>query len=229
MIAIVMMAVLLALPTAGGIAVIALCISCACFIGAEWLVFRGHRRVAAIGFCGLAVTANLLFASACIAPDIYTQFLLFPVWLFMVMPAIMAIGLARCRLLTRDGLVPQPFEAAAWLSVGVLALLPLFTLLTLWPLHLGFVTARPALEHLADQVAAGQTVAYPQQVALFRIAGSVVDPTTGNIGLLIDPNPSGYTGFVRTRPGTPPDIRSPIIGSDLNVDLGARSSYRGDD
>jgi hypothetical protein len=145
------------------------------------------------------------------------------------MPAIMAAGLARCRLLTRDGLVPQPFEAAAWLSVGVLAFLPLFTLLALWPLRLGFVTARPALEHLADQVASGQTIAYPQQVGLFLITGSIVDAGSGNVGLLIDPNPSGYTGFVRVGPGPPAVVRGPIIGSDLNVELGAGWSYRGDD
>ena len=100
---------------------------------------------------------------------------------------------------------PSLSEAAAWLSVGVLALLPLFTLLTLWPLRLGFAASRPALEHIADQVAAGQTITYPQQVGLFRIAGSVVDPSSGSVGLLIDPNPNGYTGFVRVRPGTPPD------------------------
>ena len=124
--------------------------------------------------------------------------------------------------------MPRRFEAA-WVSVGVLAFLPLLTLVTLWPLLLGFVTARPALEHLADQVAAGRTIAYPQQVGLFRIAGSVVDHVSGNVGLLIDPNPSGYTGFVRVRPGTPSNARGPIIGSDLNVDLSAGWSYRGDD
>ena len=94
MIAIVLMAVLMALPLAGGIAVVALCIACACFIGAEWLVFRGHRRAAGLGFLVLAITANVLYAAACIAPDIYTQILLFPLWLFVAMPAIMAIGLA---------------------------------------------------------------------------------------------------------------------------------------
>jgi hypothetical protein len=229
MIAIVLVAVLMALPAAAGIAVIALCIACACFIGAEWLVFRGHLRVAGLGFLFFAVTANVLFAAACMAPDIYTQILLFYMWLFVVLPAIMAIGLARCRLLARDGLVPQPFEAAAWISVGVLAFLPLFTLLTFWPLRLGFVTGRLALEHLADQVATGQTIAYPQQLGLLRIAGSAVDPVSGNVGLLIDPNPNGYPGFVRVRPGTPANVRGPIIGSDLNVDLGSGWSYRGDD
>jgi hypothetical protein len=229
MIVIVFMALLMALPLARGIAVTALCVTCACFIGAEWLVFRGHRRAAASGFWGLAASANVFYAAACIAPDIYTQFLLFPVWLFLVVWAIVAIGLAWCRLQTRKGLIPRRFEAAAWLSVVILAILPLFTLLTLWPLHFGFVIAKTALEHLADQVAAGQAVAYPQQVGLFRIAGSVVDPVSGNVGLLIDPNPNGFTGFVRVRAGSPAEVRGPIIGSDLDIDLGAGWSYRGDD
>jgi hypothetical protein len=208
---------------------VALSIPCACFVGAEWLVSQGHRRVAALGFWGLAVTSNLLFAATCIAPEIHSQILLFYVSSFIVMPAIMAIGLAWCRLGTRDGLVPRRFEAAAWLSVIVLAFLPLFTILSLWPLRLGFVIARPALERLADQVAAGQTIGYPQQLGLFRIGGSRVDAASGNVGLLIDWNPSRDPGFVRVRSGTPTDVRGPIIGSDLNVELGAGWSYRGDD
>ena len=98
MIAIVLMAFLLALPTAAVIAVVALCFPCTCFIGAAWLVFRGHRRVAALAFLGLAISANVLFAAACITPDIYTRIPLFYVWLFMAMPAILVIGPAWCRL-----------------------------------------------------------------------------------------------------------------------------------
>jgi predicted PurR-regulated permease PerM len=70
MIAIVLMAVLMAVPPTAGIAVVAFCTSCAFFIGAEWLVFRGHRRVAAFAFLFLAVTANLLIVAVCIAPNI---------------------------------------------------------------------------------------------------------------------------------------------------------------
>ena len=47
------------------------------------------------------------------------------------------------------------------------------------------------------------------------------------VGLLIDPNPASV-GFVRTRPGAPPGA-VPLIGSDLDVNLGNGWSYRADD
>ncbi len=74
---------------------------------------------------------------------------------------------------------------------------------------------------LADRVAAGQPLTFPRRAGLFPLAGSALDAATGNIGLMIDPNPSGPTGFVREGNRTN-DARlfSPIGGDDLAVDPG---------
>ena len=82
---------------------------------------------------------------------------------------------------------------------------------------------------MADQVAAGQASSSPQWVGPFRVARSVVDPVSGNVGLMIDPNPSGPTVLVRVRPVTPPDRRGLFGWDDLLVDLGWGWEYREED
>jgi len=98
---------------------------------------------------------------------------------------------------------------------------------------LDILAAPPGLPHRqADPgtsgrpIAAGQAVGFPQQAGLFRVAGSTVDPISGNVGLMIDPNPNGPTGFVRVRPGTPRNRRGPFGWDDLDVALGWGWEYR---
>jgi len=229
MIAVVVVVGLLALPTDRSVIVIALSLPCFALIGAQCLVFRGHRHLAAFGFCVLATLTNVLYAAFCVAPDSYLLIPLFLGWLVDVVPTIGGLGAAWAILATRDGAVPRRSPQKAWLSVIALSVLPLVTLCTLWPLHLAFLTARPTLERLADQVAAGQAASFPQRAGLFRVAGSAVDPISGNVGLMIDPNPSGPTGFVRVRRGTPRNRRGPFGWDDLDVDLGWGWEYREED
>jgi hypothetical protein len=70
-------------------------------------------------------------------------------------------------------------------------------LFTIWPFRLAFAASRPALDKLADQVARGEPVNTSRWAGAFRIVGSVVDPATGTIGLITDPNPGGRAGFAR--------------------------------
>ncbi len=70
--------------------------------------------------------------------------------------------------------------------------------------------ARPARDRLANQVAATPVASVPRWLGPFRVARSAVDPASGNVGLMIDPNPGGPTGLVRIRPGTPPDRTGPF-------------------
>jgi hypothetical protein len=107
--------------------------------------------------------------------------------------------------------------------------LPLATMGTLWPLRLAFLVARPALERLADGAAAGQALAGPQWAGPYRLVQSAVDPASGEVALMTDPNPSGAKGFVRVNPGIPWDRRGPILGTDLDVELGWGWEYRQDD
>jgi hypothetical protein len=57
-----------------------------------------------------------------------------------------------------------------------MAMTPLMTLLTFWLLRVAFLISRPALERLADRVAAGQAIAFPIRAGLYRIVGSATDP-----------------------------------------------------
>jgi hypothetical protein len=83
------------------------------------------------------------------------------------------------------------------------AVTPLITLSTFWPLRVAFLVSRPALEHLADRVAAGQALTLPVRAGVYSIVGFATDPSTGNVALITDADPGGRSGFVRHRPGTP--------------------------
>jgi len=229
MIGVAAVAGLLALPTGTAVIVIALSLMCLALIGARWLVFRGQRHLAAFGFWVPATLTNVLYAAASVAPDIYLLTALFLGWLVVIVPTIGGLGAAWATLATSERAVPRRSPPTAWLPVIVLSVMPLATLWTFWPLHLGFLAARPTLERLADRVAAGQAVGFPQRVGLFRVAGSAVDPITGNVGLIIDPNPNGPTGFVRVRPGAYRNRGGPFGWDDLDVTLGWGWEYREED
>jgi hypothetical protein len=112
-------------------------------------------------------------------------------------------------------------------SVAALAVFPLVTVFTLWPLRLAFLVSRPTLETLANQIAAGKSMTYPQRGGLFRFETSSINSSTGNIGLLIEPNPAHPTGLVRKSPRG--DRSGPISSSGLGVDLGWGWEYRQED
>jgi hypothetical protein len=151
------------------------------------------------------------------------------VGLVIAVPTITALGIAWAVLSYRDHSLPERHRQAIGISVFVLTVLPVLTLWTFWPLHMAFVSARPALDRLADQVAVGKAVGFPQQAGLFRILGSAVDPASGNVALLTDDNPNGPNGLVRVRFGNGSNAKGPIVGSNLDVNLGGGWSYRDDD
>jgi hypothetical protein len=204
---------------------LACCVLCFVAIGVQWLVFRGQKQHAAIRFWALAALINVLYAASCVAPDIYLVVLLFLGWAIMV-PMLAGLGVAWARSATREATVPRRSSPSAWVSLIAVCLLPLVTLLTFWPLRLSFLVFRPSLDRLADQVAAGQAVGFPRWVGPFRVADSAVDPVSSNVGLMIEPNPNGPSGFVRVRPAAPPNRVGPFPWDDLLVDLGRGWEYR---
>jgi hypothetical protein len=229
MIAVVIAAALLALPSGLGLIVLASGLACVAIIGAQWLMFRDRRHLAALGFWSVATVTNILYAAACLAPDIYLLGLLFLGWLFIIAPTVTALGVVWARLATRKVAIPRRSPPFAWVSVIALCVLPLLTLWTFWPLHIAFLAFKPALDRVADQVAAGKAGAFPQWVGPFRVARAAVDPVSGNVGLMIDPNPNGPAGLVRVRPGHPPNRLGPFAWDDLLVDLGWGWEYREED
>ncbi len=194
-----------------------------------WLVFRDLRYLAGFCFWAPAILANALFAAFCVSPEIYFLGLVLFVWLIFIMPTTAIFGVAWAVLVTRNGVISRRFPPMAWLSILALSVLPLVTVRTLWPLRLAFHAARPTLERLADQVAVGRAAGFSQWAGPFRVAHSAVDPVSGNLGLMIDPNPNGPTGFVRVRPGIPPNRRGPFGWDTLHLDLGLGWEYREED
>jgi hypothetical protein len=150
-------------------------------------------------------------------------------WFLMFSPVIGRFGVSWALLATRETAVPRRSPGSAWAAAVGLTLLPALTVISLWPLHLGFALARPAMNRLADQAAAGKLVVFPQRAGPFRVLRAVIDPISGQVGLMVEPNPSRPTGFVRVPGEEPPNVRRPIIGTELHMGLGGGWSYREDD
>jgi len=229
MIAVAVVACLFVIPYTQNVFLLVLIFPFLALISAKWLVFREYRQVAALCFGGLAFLTNVLYTVACTYPHYMILPALFLGWFVIVAPMITGPGAAWAILATHETAVPRRASHKAWLSVLAVTVLPLATVVTLWPLRLAFLTARPTLEVLADQVAAGRAVRFPQRAGPFQLVGTAVDPSTRNVGLIIDPHPSGPTGFVRINRRTPPDRAGPFSASGLGVDLGCGWEYRQED
>jgi hypothetical protein len=237
MLAVVVVAGLLALYRWMGPMVIALPFPCLAGVGAQWVCFRGQpsltglgaqplviraqQRFAAFAFWVPAILINVLYDALCVVPEAYALPAMFLGWVVFAGPTIGALGSAWVTLPTCQDATPRRSSAVpAWFAVLALSGMPLVTLWTLWPLHLAFRASRPSLERLADQVATGQVSEFPQWAGLFRIAGSAIEPKTGNVSLMIEPNPDGPTGFVRASAANPQNRAGLFRGGDLCVDLG---------
>jgi hypothetical protein len=183
------------------------------------------QTIAAIGFWALSIPISLAYAAFCVAPDYYIVLLLLVACGVVVLPVVGGFGIAWASLATQDGGPLRRSPARAWYAVVALTLMPLVTILTYWPLRLAFLATRPNLERLADEVAAGEELLVPRKVGLFRLRGSIVD-SAGNVGLLIDPNPNGPTGFIRmSQRGDLPRPSSPFGGDNLTIELDGRWWY----
>ncbi len=197
---------------------------------ARWLVSRRHRRLAAWGFWAAAALTNLVVAAFCIAPDVNSIAfrLMLPILWVDLLPTTIALGAAWVLLRSGDVPVPMRSREAALSSVFLMAALPILTLWTLWPLRVAFLAVRPALDRLANQVAAGQPVAYPRRIGPFRIEAPAIAPVSGYVGLKVAPRGRGVnTGFVRIHGGSTPTTHGPFVGVNFDVHLGGGWWYRG--
>jgi hypothetical protein len=147
-------------------------------------------------------------------------------------PLILGFGTAWSAAATRREAVRRRSPLLAWPLVIVLAALPLTMLFTDWPLRLAFLASKPALDRLADRVAAGHAPGRPVLAGLFMVVNSEVDPTTGNVGLVTDPDPSGRSGFVRVSPApstSPGRVRGPFYNLNGDLYMGGRWRYQNED
>jgi hypothetical protein len=118
-----------------------LTIPCLAVIGAHWLVFRGHRRLAAFGFWFLAISINGLYAACLyaaffgVALNDLVLAILFVAWMVIFLPTIVSVGTAWIILSTHDGAIPRRSGPAAGVFVFALAALPVFTLVLVAARH----------------------------------------------------------------------------------------------
>ncbi|MFI5453996.1 MAG: hypothetical protein ACHRXM_00950 [Isosphaerales bacterium] len=126
-------------------------------IGAQWQLSRGYRRLAALCFGILGILANVMYVACCILPISFALIALV-IGLVFVIPTILSFGVAWATMATRESALPQRSIRAAWPTVIVLGVMPLITVCTLWPFHLFFLIAKPTMELLADQAAAGNAL-----------------------------------------------------------------------
>lgn len=90
---------------------------------------------------------------------------------------------------------PRPKQ---WLLAAILLVSAVSAVWTQWPMRVGFLLHRSALERLADQAERGVTPPLPVRVGLYTIRGIDTTSYHGVIGLHTDTNPSGPTGFYLT-------------------------------
>ncbi len=183
-------------------------------IGVLWWIFHGFRRVSAACFGLVAALSNIATAGLCIHRlCMGGVFLMLLVWL-LAFPLVFSAGAAWATTATRRETRSQRATFWAWPLVVASGILPLTMLLTPWPLRLAFLASARALDRLANRVAAGQGITSPEWAGLFRVVATAVDPSSGNVGLIIDRDPSGRSGFVRVgaspgaRPLGVPAVRS---------------------
>jgi hypothetical protein len=212
-------AVLLAPGKAGkadGFLFLAMCLLVALAI---WAALRKRPAAAAGVLLGAGGTTSGLLALLLLCLS-YGSVFLGALVLFCGLPVAIGSGAAWA-------LAPRPHgsRGPVWLRLALVIVsisVPASMMVDYWPFRLTFRASRPALDSLADQVAAGKPVHFPAGVGFFRVHACVIDPATGNIGLVDGPNPAGRSGFVRTRPAIPPGefLGGPFWNLALKVDLG---------
>src|SRR5262245_12721005 len=196
-------------------------------VGVLWSMFHGFRRFSALCFGLMAALSNMATAGLGIYRfSMDSVLLMFLVWL-LAFPLVFGAGIAWATAATRREARSQRSPFWAWPLVIASGILPLTMVFTLWPLRLAFLASTPALDGVADRVAAGQGVTRPEWAGLFRVVGSAVEPSNGNVGLIIDPDQSGRSGFVRV--GASPGL--PVWGSggpfyNLNLDMRLSDRWR---
>jgi hypothetical protein len=228
MVAIAITAGLLAVPKELREVVAILSIPVVSLIVAWWLVRRGRCRLAGICFWAPACIRNIDIAAESVSPEGWPSFIRIAVSLFVLLPTLLAFGVAWAYLATRKTAAARGMPWVVWLSVIVLSVMPATTAMSFWPCRLAFLATRPRLERLAKRVSAGQTITYPQWVGPFRVNGSKVDPATKDVALLTDTDPNCPAGFIRDM-GAGACFGTTIRGDALHLGLGAGWCYHVED
>jgi hypothetical protein len=188
-----------------------------------WGLLRDQRRRAwwCFGIVSFALNWSFAALSICACYNMWGMAAMFLGSLCGI-PMILGFGTAWAAAATRRETVRRRSPLVAWSLVIAVAALPLTMLFTHWPLRVAFLASQPALDRLANRVAGGQSLRGPVRAGFFNVISSAVDPSSGNIGLIIDPDPSGRSGFVRPgpSPSAPPSrLTGPFYNLDFDLEL----------
>lgn len=190
--------------------------------GVTWGAWRVARRGS-----GWALAVLGMFAVP-VGGVVVWQSLVPPAWIGPALSIGLAVATAPWLVapgwawfLTRPRRAPLGTRATPLLVLTLMGF-PLATALTQWPLFAASFLVRPGLDRLADRVAAGAPVAWPQRVGPYTFIAGAVDPANPrNVALFIDTNPNGPFGLVR-QVGLPPQpgtVRM-ILPTAYDIDLG---------
>jgi hypothetical protein len=117
--------------------------------------------------------------------------------LILLVPTSIGSGVAWAAIRTAPTTINTRTAVFAWVLVFALGLMPLSMPYKNWPLRAAFFVSMSAMNRLADRVAARQIIRAPVRAGLFTVVDTAEDLSTGNVALILDPDPAGRTAFVR--------------------------------
>ncbi len=195
-----------------------------------WQMVRHQRGWAEWCFWSSAITVNVVVAALCaFFWNMGAMAVIFGLSYFGI-PMILGFGAARAGLVSHCKATSNRWEFFPWAIVLVMGFASPTMILTNWPLRLAFLVSRPAFDRLADRVASGMVLRQPEWAGLYLVVGSAVDPATGNVGLVINPDPSGRSGFLRLGKDVTPEHRQgPFYNFNTDLRMNTRWWYQDED
>ena len=127
---------------------------------------------------------------------------------------LLALGFPTALLLLAVAVVAWVCRGAERRRWYQLALLVVWVLLfagiyrTSWPMRWSFAASTPALDRLAEQVAAGQTPALPTRAGAYLIRAVETRPVSGGVAICLwsYPPERHHIGFVQSPVGVTPEV-----------------------
>jgi hypothetical protein len=176
---------------------------------------------------GIALSlANFLIFMICYDSVSLGGYLAMTLVSLVVLPVALGCGVEWARIETKPDSMARRL---AWAFVLVVCLVPMTMIANLWPLRLAFLLSRPALNAMADRVAAGKPVVEQEQAGWYEVVRSNFDPLTGEVALIIDDDPAGRSGFLRLAPGHSSQQSALFTNLNFNLYLDDRWRYQNED
>jgi hypothetical protein len=163
-----------------------------------WTLVRGNRQLAArmmivaslVEFVALAGLGVFCLRYVCMVYKLFVS--------LIVLPFVAGGGAAWALAASRPGADRKRSPRVAWSVAGLLLALPLVMMFTYLPVQTAFLISRPALDRLADRVAAGGKVDRPEWAGLFLVRKIARhDAGSGTVSLVVENDSTGHTRLIR--------------------------------